>query len=114
VQAFVYALTHAVIALVCAVEPPPLSVPVEQVGAPAATVLLELVLLLLELPALVVPLDDGLLLLQAASAAAATSTPAATPARLSFTIGSPSSVDLPFADAKSAKWRCGVASVNEG
>jgi hypothetical protein len=89
-----------------------LSVPVEQVGAPAATVLLELVLL--ELPALVVPLDDGLLLLQAASAAAATSTPAATPARLSFTIGSPSSVDLPFADAKSAKWRCGVASVNEG
>jgi hypothetical protein len=32
------------------------------------------------------------LLLQAASAAVATSTPAARPARLSFTIGSPSSI----------------------
>src|SRR3954453_19815872 len=82
-------------AFACAVEPSALSVPLEHVGAPAA-----LVDALLEVPeevsagVLFPPASFFALLLQAASAVMATSTPAARPARVSFTIGSPSSVDL--------------------
>jgi hypothetical protein len=113
-------LIQAVIALVWAVEPSPFSVPVEQVGA-APAVLAEAdaeveVVAGVELPPAVVEVDEPpvLLLLQAASAAVATSTPAARPARLSFTIGSPSSIDLSSQDARSGKWRIGVARVNDG
>jgi hypothetical protein len=79
-------------ALVCAVEPSAFRVPLEHVGAPAVLLPVDV---LGEVPLVEAPPelpDDFALLLQAASAATATSTPAATPARLSFTIGSPSSV----------------------
>jgi hypothetical protein len=106
-------------AFVWAVEPSPLSVPVEQVGAAppadagedAEAELLAGDDAVLELPPSA--LVDALLL-QAARAAVATSTLAARPARLSFTIGSPSSIDLSSQDARSGRWRIGVASVNDG
>jgi hypothetical protein len=86
-------------ALAWAVEPSALSVPLEHVGAAPAAAAVEDPAVVLEPPALlVVLLDDPLLLLlQAASAVTATSTPATAPARLSFTIGSPSSIDLSIA-----------------
>ncbi|MEO9133515.1 MAG: hypothetical protein ABI301_00745, partial [Jatrophihabitantaceae bacterium] len=84
-------LIHWLIAFVWAVEPSAFSVPVEHTGAPAAVVLLPLVVGVPELVVLpgagvVVPPPPLLLLPQAASATAPTRSPAATPVRLSFTL----------------------------
>ena len=81
-------------ALVWAVEPSPFSVPVEHVGAAAALDVLpdavdEPEAVLADAP-LLLPPDEP----QAARARALAMTPAATAARVSFTIGSPSSIDL--------------------
>jgi hypothetical protein len=83
-------------ALAWAVEPSAFKVPLEQVGVVAAAALVEAELLL-EPPAFFVLSDDPALLLQAANAVMATSTPTAWPARVSFTIDSPSSIGVPIA-----------------
>jgi hypothetical protein len=75
-------LIQAVIAFVCAVEPSPLSVPVEQLAFAALLIPPAADEEDLDDPPLPLPLP---LLLHAASAVTASSTPAARPARLSFT-----------------------------
>jgi hypothetical protein len=81
---FVYAAIQALMAFCCAVDPSDVSEPVAQ----SAEVLPDDE----PPPAALVFVDEPPLLPHAASAATATSTPASTPARLSFTIGSPLSV----------------------
>ena len=73
---FVYAVIHAFIALVWAVEPPPLSVPLGQFAdAVDDELVLVLVVLVLLLP-LLLPLEE-----HAARATAVTRSPAIAPAR---------------------------------